>query len=72
MRRLFLTLQLFIGISSITIAQRENNFDVSKFEKALIHQMEITFPSMQLDAADSYGFSQSNLLFYVRLLRRKY
>lgn len=49
MKKLFLTLQLFIGISSITIAQRENNFDVSKFEKALIHQMEITFPSMQLD-----------------------
>lgn len=49
MKRLFLTLQLFIGISSITIAQRENNFDVSKFEKALIQQMEVTFPEMTLD-----------------------
>jgi hypothetical protein len=49
MKRLFLTLQLFFGISLITVAQRENNFDVEKFEKALIHQMEITFPGMQLD-----------------------
>ena len=49
MKRLFLSLQLFFGISLITVAQRENNFDVEKFEKALIHQMEITFPGMQLD-----------------------
>ena len=49
MKRLFFTLQLFIGIGSISIAQSENNFDVSKFEKALIHQMEITFPGMKSD-----------------------
>lgn len=49
MKRLFLTLQLFFGISSITIAQPEYNFDAEKFEKALIHQMEVTFPEMTLD-----------------------
>lgn len=49
MKKLFVTLVLFIGISSITNAQSENNFDVSKFENALIHQMEISFPGMTLD-----------------------
>jgi hypothetical protein len=49
MKRLFLCLTILIGSNSIANAQHDDNFDVEKFEEALIDQMETAFPDMKLD-----------------------
>jgi hypothetical protein len=49
MKNLFLSIVLFIGVTTTIFAQKANKFNVEKFEKALIEQMEITFPGMTLD-----------------------
>lgn len=55
MKSLFLTFQFLLGITSISIAQSANNFDVTKFEEALIKQMEITFPTLRLDTTLNFA-----------------
>jgi hypothetical protein len=49
MKKPFLSLVLLIGISTPFFAQKRNQFNVEKFEKELIKQMEITFPCLTLD-----------------------
>lgn len=49
MKSLILSMALFIGLHAPIFAQKANPFNVEKFEKALIEQMEITFPGMTLD-----------------------
>jgi predicted NUDIX family phosphoesterase len=49
MKGLFLSMALFVGLQTPVYAQKTNPFNVEKFEKALIEQMEITFPEMTLD-----------------------
>jgi hypothetical protein len=55
MKRLFLCLTIFIGSCSNTFAGQTNNFDVEKFEKALIRQMEITFLGLRLDTTLNFA-----------------
>ena len=49
MKSLILSMALFVGLQAPIFAQKANPFNVEKFEKALIEQMEITFPEMTLD-----------------------
>jgi hypothetical protein len=49
MKSLFLSLALLIGIIAPIYAQNAVVFNVEKFEKALVEQMEITFHGMTLD-----------------------
>jgi hypothetical protein len=49
MKSLILSTALFVGLKAPIFAQKANPFNVEKFEKALIQQMEITFPGMTLD-----------------------
>ena len=49
MKSLFLSVALIIGAANQNFAQEIKKFNVEKFEKALIEQMEITFPEMTLD-----------------------
>ncbi len=49
MKKPFLSIALFIGAFAPIFAQKTNQFNVEKFEKALIKQMEITFPYLTLD-----------------------
>ena len=49
MKSLFLYMALFIGLQAPIYAQKATNFNVDKFEKVLIEQMEITFSGMTLD-----------------------
>jgi hypothetical protein len=55
MKRLFLCLTMLIGSNSNTHAKPVNDFDVDKFEKALILQMEITFPFLKLDTTLNFA-----------------
>ena len=49
MKSLFLSVALIIGAANQNFAQEIKKFNVEKFEKALIQQMEVTFPEMTLD-----------------------
>ena len=49
MKNQFLFMALLIGIIAPIYAQKAVVFNVEKFEKALVEQMEITFPGMTLD-----------------------
>ena len=49
MKSLFLSMALYVGLQAPIFAQKTNPFNGEKFEKALIEQMEITFPGMTLD-----------------------
>jgi hypothetical protein len=49
MTKPFLSMAIFIGVFTPTFAQKTNQFNVEKFEKALIKQMEVTFPFLTLD-----------------------
>ena len=49
MKSLILSMALFIGFLAPIFAQKANQFNVEKFEKALIEQMEVTFPGLTLD-----------------------
>ena len=49
MKSLILSMVLFVGLQAPIFAQKANPFNVEKFEKALIQQMEVTFPEMTLD-----------------------
>jgi hypothetical protein len=49
MKKPFLSIAIFIGVFTPTFAQKTNQFNVEKFEKALIKQMEVKFPFLTLD-----------------------
>lgn len=44
-----------VSYSYDTVKLEDNNFNVEKFEKELIRQMQITFPWMKLDTALAYS-----------------
>ncbi len=50
MKSTILTMFLFAELTSTIFAQKTNQFNVEKFEKALIEQMKVTFPEMTLDS----------------------
>ena len=51
MKSLFLSAALIVGAANQNFAQETKKFNVEKFEKALIHQMEVTFPGLTLDTS---------------------
>lgn len=55
MKNLFLTTALVISTFFNSQAQKANNFDVKKFEKELIKQMEIQFPGLTLDTTLNFA-----------------
>jgi hypothetical protein len=57
MKSLFLSVALIVGVVNQNFAQETKKFNVEKFEKALISQMEITFPSMTLDTTLRFATS---------------
>ena len=60
MKNHFLFMALFIGIIAPIYAQKAVDFNVEKFEKALVEQMEITFPGMKLDTTLRFATSATN------------
>ena len=57
MKSLFLSVALIVGVVNQNFAQETQKFNVEKFEKALISQMEITFPDMTLDTTLRFATS---------------
>jgi hypothetical protein len=57
MKSLFLSVALIVGVVNQNFAQETQKFNVEKFEKALISQMEITFPGMTLDTTLRFATS---------------
>ena len=57
MKSLFLSVALIVGVAAQNFAQETKKFNVEKFEKALISQMEITFPGMTLDTTLRFATS---------------
>jgi hypothetical protein len=55
MKNLILTSALAISVIFSSQAQKANNFDVNKFEKELIKQMEIQFPGLTLDTTLNFA-----------------
>jgi hypothetical protein len=55
MKSLILSMVLFIGFLAPIFAQKANQFNVEKFEKALIEQMEVTFPGLTLDTTLNFA-----------------
>jgi hypothetical protein len=51
---------LLIGIIAPIYAQKAVVFNVEKFEKALVEQMEITFPGMTLDTSLNFATSATS------------
>ena len=57
MKSLFLSVALIVGVATQNFAQETKKFNVEKFEKALISQMEIIFPGMTLDTTLRFATS---------------
>jgi hypothetical protein len=57
MKSLFLSVALVVGVTTQNFAQETKKFNVEKFEKALINQMEMTFPGMTLDTTLRFATS---------------
>ena len=55
MKNLFLTLGIIILSITGLQAQKANNFNVDKFEKELIKEMQVQFPGMTLDTTLNFA-----------------
>jgi hypothetical protein len=60
MKNHFLFMALLIRIIAPIYAQKAVVFNVEKFEKALVEQMEITFPGMTLDTSLNFATSATS------------